>query len=376
MGLDLLDVQIAELTPTGAGGVSVLGLAGPDVLGLLRLWGVGKPEVGQLKFCRLTIQGEVLDEALVCVKGVELAEVHVHGSRPLVRRLCEQPVGGRSAPGQGALELSIRSALATAPCELAGRILLDQLEGAFVGECARLAGLDADEMRLGLLAWAKHSMELRWAFEPARILIAGPVNAGKSTLFNAIVGDERAITSDVEGTTRDLISESAMLGDWPVVLLDSAGQREVLDLAGQGLVERAGQRLARERASHVDWVLWLVPGADEVQPGVPAGVESCVLRTCRDLPGGDPLGISARLDPKQAVERVEAHFREALGLPAKPWVPGAAVAFDAKTRAWLEGLLELEPGDARRALNACAEDQGGAFPPTLGTDTEDSSVKD
>ncbi len=83
--------------------------------------------------------------------------------------------------------------------------------------------------------------------------IAGPPNAGKSTLLNRIAQREAAIVSPYAGTTRDVIEVHLDLGGLPVTLLDTAGIRETADP-----VELEGVRRARERARGADLVLWVV----------------------------------------------------------------------------------------------------------------------
>jgi tRNA modification GTPase len=101
----------------------------------------------------------------------------------------------------------------------------------------------------GALAAAAHGERLR---DGLVVAIAGPPNAGKSTLLNRIARREAAIVSPVPGTTRDVIEVHLDLGGYPVTLLDTAGIRESDDP-----VEQEGVRRARERASEADLVLWV-----------------------------------------------------------------------------------------------------------------------
>ena len=98
------------------------------------------------------------------------------------------------------------------------------------------------------------------------VAIAGPPNAGKSTLLNRLARREAAIVSPYAGTTRDVIEVHLDLGGWPVTLLDTAGIRDTQDP-----VEMEGVRRARERAADADLVLWVVDagdsGPDSVIPG-------------------------------------------------------------------------------------------------------------
>lgn len=89
--------------------------------------------------------------------------------------------------------------------------------------------------------------------EGVRTAIVGAPNAGKSTLFNAILGERRAIVTDTPGTTRDLLRERATLGGVPLILTDTAGLRDAENEA-----ERIGVQLAREEVSHAELALLVV----------------------------------------------------------------------------------------------------------------------
>ena len=89
------------------------------------------------------------------------------------------------------------------------------------------------------------------------VAIAGPPNAGKSTLLNRIAKRDAAIVSPYAGTTRDVIEVHLDLGGLPVTLLDTAGIRETDDP-----VEREGVTRARARAASADLVLWVIDASD------------------------------------------------------------------------------------------------------------------
>ena len=89
------------------------------------------------------------------------------------------------------------------------------------------------------------------------VAIAGPPNAGKSSLLNRIARREAAIVSPYAGTTRDVIEVHLDLGGYPVTLLDTAGIRDSDDP-----VEQEGVRRARERAAAADLVLWVVDASE------------------------------------------------------------------------------------------------------------------
>jgi tRNA modification GTPase len=123
-------------------------------------------------------------------------------------------------------------------------------------------------------------------FDGVRVVFAGPPNAGKSSLINALVGREVAITSPVEGTTRDVIEAPVQIGGVAFVLTDVAGLREETD----DPIEAEGIARARARLSAADLVVWMAPDAPaEVPP------ERLVrVHAKADLSGaGDGLRVSA-----------------------------------------------------------------------------------
>ncbi len=135
------------------------------------------------------------------------------------------------------------------------------------------------------------------------VAIAGPPNAGKSTLLNRIARREAAIVSPHAGTTRDVIEVHLDLAGWPVTLLDTAGIRESDDP-----VEREGMRRARERAAAADLVLWVVDASCAVIPGESEGPRSDSM-----TPAQQPAWlIRNKIDLIRGVLRTE-HAAESFG---------------------------------------------------------------
>lgn len=122
--------------------------------------------------------------------------------------------------------------------------------------------------------------------EGVNAVMVGAPNAGKSSLFNALMGEERALVSEEAGTTRDFITEPMMLGPYAVRLMDTAGLRE-----GQTAIERAGVAKTLERLREAD-VCLLVVDAAEPEPVFPPGSmalfhveQTLVVENKVDLPG-------------------------------------------------------------------------------------------
>ena len=116
--------------------------------------------------------------------------------------------------------------------------------------------------------------------EGAQVVIAGAPNAGKSSLLNALIGRDRALVTDIPGTTRDFLEEHCDFTGLPVRLVDTAGLRK--DASGADPVEALGMALTRERVARADLVLVVVDGArlgeaGAKSPSVPDAVAAEIL---------------------------------------------------------------------------------------------------
>ena len=254
--------------------------------------------------------GEKLDEGLIrwfpgprSATGEDCAELHCHGGRAVVEailsalgmieglRPAEAGEFTRRAFSNGVMDLAEAEGLAdllAAETELQRRAASAMAGGAFSEKVAawrdQLLGLSAmveaaldfsDEddvealppvfhVKLGELSrdlrdWLDrpHAERLR---EGYRVVLAGPPNAGKSTLFNALLESEAAIVSPQAGTTRDVIERPVALGGMPFTLVDIAGLRDATD----DQIEAIGIARAEEEIGRADCVLWL--GAEGAGP--------------------------------------------------------------------------------------------------------------
>ena len=260
-----------------------------------------RPSLTKLK----TTDGDILDEALVLwfpgpktATGEDLVELHCHGGRAVIAaieaELASHEGLRRAEPGEftrrafanGRIDLAEAEGLAdllsaetelqrSAAMALAGGHFSTQIE-LWRDKLLKLAaeveaaldfsdeddvsGLSADfPVRLTSLAeeladWLSRPRSERLG-EGYRVVLAGPPNAGKSTLFNALTESEAAITSSIAGTTRDVIERSVSIDGIPFTLVDTAGLHDGRD----DEIESIGIDRARGQLESADLVLWLGP---------------------------------------------------------------------------------------------------------------------
>ena len=155
----------------------------------------------------------------------------------------------------------------------------------------------------------------------ARVVLAGRTNAGKSSLFNAILKEERAIVSDIEGTTRDWLESWASINGIPVRLFDTAGLRQTSDV-----IEAQGVEISRSLVQDADVVLYLVDGTQGMNDEDRQFIENCeepliVVYTKSDkigVLGAEPLGEGGAEAPVASVSlRKEAGARGRLSSSCK-----------------------------------------------------------
>jgi tRNA modification GTPase len=363
--------------------VAVVRVSGPRAPAALEALAGTLPEPRVATLANLQWRGEPLDRALVLrfpgphsATGEDVAELHLHGGRAVVAAVLEALAGidglRLAEPGEftrrafenGRIDLAEAEGLADllaaetqsqrrAALAMAGGSLSRQVEAwrqSLLGLAAALEAVldfsDEGEVgdawpagwrdRLEALAGAMAALLARPPAERLkdglRIVIAGPPNAGKSSLLNALAQREASITSAMPGTTRDLIEAPTALGGVPVLLIDTAGLRDSADE-----VETIGVARARATLDAADLVLWLGepedaptdpptilvrpkcdlggPRSDSALPvsattgeGLDALVAALVARAARTLPAEGEAAANAR--QREAIGQALAHLRE------------------------------------------------------------------
>jgi tRNA modification GTPase len=354
------DTIAALSTPPGESGIAVVRISGSATARILDAMAPGAQLLPPRALSLVTLRdgaGEPIDEAVVAVMrapasytGEDMAEISCHGSMQAVSDLLDEIVrlGARvAAPGEftkraflnGKMDLAQAEAvvdLIAAETKLQRKVALEQLGGALSRKVRAL-----EESLLDELARIEVSIDFseedvpvrapRETFETARrgraaiaallesevagerlrrgirVTILGARNVGKSSLYNALIGEERAIVSPVAGTTRDILHERVHVGGFTCRLEDTAGIAET-----RCEIEAKGIEIARAAALEADLVLFVVDGSAEIPKAtadeisrLDAGKLLCVINK-------SDLGL--RITPAEAREKLGA--REAVVVSA------------------------------------------------------------
>ncbi len=257
-GEDTAELQLHGGRAVVAGVLTALG----------KIEGVRPAEAGE--FTRRAFENGKLD--LTKVEG--LADL-IGADTPAQRRQALRQLKGLLGERAQAWRERVISALALVE---AGIDFSDEgdVSGDLIAPALKTARDLAGELR-AVLAQGDRGERLR---DGLVVAIAGPPNAGKSTLLNRLARREAAIVSPYAGTTRDVIEVHLDLGGYPVTLLDTAGIRDLGDP-----VEREGVRRARERAAAADLILWVIDANAPAAGGPPdlSGPPVWTVRNKADL---------------------------------------------------------------------------------------------
>lgn len=335
----------------GPSGVAVIRISGPDAPKALETLAgsLPKPRMASLRRLRRPADGALLDDALVLYfaaprteTGEEMVELHAHGGRAVVAallaelgklpglRLAEPGEFTRRSVENGKLDLVGLEGLA----DLVAAETEQQRAQAIVAASGTRSALYEGwrETLLRALAFAEASLDFADEADVAadsyararteastlarlidghlddghrgeilregfRVVLAGPPNAGKSSLLNALARRDVAIVSPEAGTTRDALEVRLDLGGYPVIVTDTAGLR-----APEGAIEAEGIRRSLGHIRSAELVLWLVEatgGPSQPPQETPAETVPVITKAdlvCRPVPGLAPttLRVSAR----------------------------------------------------------------------------------
>lgn len=408
----------AIATPPGIGGIGVVRVSGPLAPAIAKglVGRVPEPRLATLAGFRAR-DGEPIDQGIALFfpapnsfTGEDVLELQGHGGPVVLDLVLRRTLvlGARPArPGEfseraflnGKLDLAQAEAVADlieSTTEVAARLAGRTLQGTLsrrvedlLAGLVRLrtfveAAIDFPDEEIDFIADSQVGAELRNLIrdteglmagaqqgqmirEGLGLVIAGPPNAGKSSLLNALSGTDAAIVTPIPGTTRDLLRREIQIDGLPLHIIDTAGMRPARDP-----IEQEGIRRAREQIEHADRILWVFDG--QTDPGhaglasgtLPAHVPVTFVRNKIDLTGTPAGLVAGSSGPEVAIsaltgagmDSLRGHFKTVCGFSAS--VEGAFIArrrhLDALERTLASLLSALQVLEDSPAAELVAED--------------------
>ena len=346
-----MNTIVALSTPRGRGALAVVRLSGPDAIAIARRMGLKEVDDRRATLTTLTRpeDNEVLDQVLLtCFRaphtltGEDVVEISCHGSPAVVRGIIDTTLelgAVLAGPGEFTLRALSNGKINLAQAEAIRDLIAAQTDAAVKQASRQLNGElsvalgplkeklveaivvlesalefvedDLPAVRVqeiekelapvgsGVEKLAKTFAAGRLLQEGVKVTITGRPNVGKSSLFNNLIERERAIVTDIPGTTRDTLSESIDLEGIPVILTDTAGLRETTDG-----IETLGMERTRRAMGDSDLVLVVLDGSTELGPSdhdllsQTEHTRRLIVRNKSDLPGfaasSGCINVSAR----------------------------------------------------------------------------------
>ena len=375
--INLSDTIAAVSTPIGSGGIGIVRISGSEAVDIAN--GLFVPHKGKslaerkshsISYGRLVYKGQVCDEVLVSLMRApntytreDIVEINCHGGIRAVTAVLEAVLksGARLAePGEftkraflnGRLDLTQAEAvidIINAKTDKSREAALKRLDGRL---CRKIRSLrediltmiahieaaidypehDDETMTYSMIAEGVRSVSIqiqnlingadigRIYNEGIRTVILGKPNVGKSSLLNAVIDEERAIVTDIPGTTRDVLEELINIGGIPLKLVDTAGIRDT-----DNAIEKIGVEKSRRLAAEADLVLLMLDGSralsddDRELIALSEDKKRIVLVnktdlhqniTAEELKGLDPVFLSVKADKglDELYDRIKSMF--------------------------------------------------------------------
>jgi len=281
-------VVAAVMTGQGVGAIATVQLFGDSAAEVLRKVFRRKGDKpfelteGRVWLGGIVEEGEVIDEVTIGCEGPHTFAIHCHGNPLIVEKIMGllQRHGAQSVPAEqllarlltsrntcDAIGVEAKLALATVKTIEGATIIANQVKGGLSKKVKQwqdhLDSVSLEDISAEAQSILEQSEPARWIISGCTIALVGPPNTGKSTLLNTLAGREKAIVSDIRGTTRDWVSAEIHISPLVATIIDTAG----LDSpsAASGSVDQAAQQRSVEIMQHADLVLLVLDLSQPVE---------------------------------------------------------------------------------------------------------------
>ena len=367
-------VFAAVMTGQGMGAIATIQVFGDSAEVVLRTVFRRKDDkpfevvAGRVLLGDIVDDGEMIDEVTVGCEGPYTFAIHCHGNPLIVERIMEllRKQGVQAVPSEqllarilahtkdlDAISIEAKLALATVKTIEGARIITNQVKAGLSEKIQqwqdRLDSTPLEEIAAEAGDILKHSEPARLIISGCTIALIGPPNTGKSTLLNALAGREKAIVSDIRGTTRDWVSAEIRIPPLAATIIDTAGLDSVIPACAD--IDQAAQQKTVAMMEHADLVLLVLdlsrPAERLPEPIIARFVGKRVVTVLNkaDLPRpvdlicpprhlGDTVQISAKLGT--GIDNLISAIHRVCGVAALD--VHAPIAFSDRQRRLLESL--------------------------------------
>ena len=321
-----MSIFAAVMTGQGAGAISTIQVCGENADAIIKKIFKStskKQSPDELTVClgAITDGREIIDQVTVGSEGKNNFAIHCHGN-PLIVEMIMQLLEKNGAElvtaekllaeilnkSSNAIEIEAKLRLSQAKTLEASKLICNQIKEGLNKAVSSWQGKPLEVIKSEAKQILEVSLPVRFIIDGCGVVLIGPANSGKSTLLNCLSGREKAIVTDIKGTTRDYVTGSCTVGPVMLELIDTAGLDEALESA----IDKAAQDKALQLLEQADLVMMVL---DCTQPE--EQIDKKVIERIADkkiLTVLNKSDLPSKLDKSKLVNAVEISAKEGAGI--------------------------------------------------------------